>query len=246
MTNVDHFKNIVEVKGVTFAYHPGNPVLNNVNLNIHYGDYLGVIGPNGGGKSTLIKLILGLLQPGSGSINVFAKSVGYVAQKATDIDAKFPVRVYDVVSMGRFAQRGLFRSLNQADKKAIDKALEQVNMTDFKNRLIGNLSGGQEQKVFIARALAQEPQIIFLDEPTSGVDEQSQVEFYELLKKLNRDLGITLVLISHDIDVITREVTEVVAINQKVIYYGSSEKFVKSEHQKNLYSKGLTFIHHHG
>jgi zinc transport system ATP-binding protein len=167
----------------------------------------------------LIKLILGILKPTSGTINVFAHSIGYVAQKATDIDSRFPVTVYDVVSMGRFSQRGLFRSLNKNDREVIDRSLEQVKMTDYKNRLIGNLSGGQEQKVFIARALAQEPQIIFLDEPTSGVDETSRGEFYELLKKLNQDLGITLILISHDMEIVTREVTEVAVIDRGLTYY---------------------------
>jgi len=240
----DHTKNVVEIKDVDFSYFEGFPVLKNVDLNIHSGDYLGIIGPNGGGKSTLIKLILGLLKPSSGAINIFVNSVGYVPQKATEFDTKFPATVYDVVSMGRFAQRGMFRSLNRKDKEAVDRALEQVGMSEFRHRLIGNLSGGQEQKIFIARALAGEPQIIFLDEPTSGVDEASQQEFYELLNKLNRDMGITLVLVSHDIDVITREVTEVCAINKKVIYYGSSKEFIKEEYHDKLYTKGLEFIHH--
>jgi zinc transport system ATP-binding protein len=246
MVKPDHTKNIVEIKNVSFSYYEGNPVLSDINLNIHQGDYLGIIGPNGGGKSTLVNLILGLLTPSAGTINIAVSSIGYVAQKATDIDAKFPVTVYDVVSMGRFSQRGLFRNLNKKDKEAIDKALEQVKMTEYKNRLIGNLSGGQGQRVFIARALAQEPQIIFLDEPTSGVDEASQEEFYELLKKLNQDLGITLVLISHDIDVVTREATEIAAINRNIIYWGDSKEFIKEEHHDKLYSKGLKFIHHHG
>ncbi|MGD0523067.1 MAG: metal ABC transporter ATP-binding protein [Candidatus Microgenomates bacterium] len=219
MTYPDHTKNIIEIKNVSFSYFEGTPVLKDIDLNIHYGDYLGIIGPNGGGKSTLIKLILGILKPTSGTINVFAHSIGYVAQKATDIDSRFPVTVYDVVSMGRFSQRGLFRSLNKNDREVIDRSLEQVKMTDYKNRLIGNLSGGQEQKVFIARALAQEPQIIFLDEPTSGVDETSRGEFYELLKKLNQDLGITLILISHDMEIVTREVTEVAVIDRGLTYY---------------------------
>ncbi|OGM26553.1 zinc ABC transporter ATP-binding protein [Candidatus Woesebacteria bacterium RIFCSPHIGHO2_02_FULL_38_9] len=245
--SIDHSKNIVEVKNVSFSYFNGNIVLKDVNLNIHYGDYLGIIGPNGGGKSTLVNLILGLLKPDSGTIKVYATSIGYVPQKATEaIDAKFPVTVYNVVSMGRFAKKGFFRNLDKEDRDAVDKALEQVKMTDYKNRLIGNLSGGQEQKVIVARALARDAQIIFLDEPTSGVDEASQEEFYELLDKLNKELGITLVLVSHDIDVVTREVTEVAAINRTVIYYGSSKEFIKEEHHDRLYLKGLKFIGHHG
>lgn len=246
MKTPDHTKNLVELKDVSFSYLPGFPVIKNVSLNIHSGDYLGVIGPNGGGKSTLIKLILGLLTPDSGTINSFYTSVGYVAQKATDIDAKFPVTVYDVVSMGLYSKRGLFKYLNKSDRLSISRALEQVKMTEFKNRLIGNLSGGQQQRVFIARALATQSQLIVLDEPTSGVDESSQDEFYDLLKRLNQELGITLVLISHDTDVVTHEATEVVAINKTIVYYGTSEKFKKEEHHDKLYSKDLKFIHHHG
>jgi zinc transport system ATP-binding protein len=230
MTYPDHSKNIIEIKNMSFSYFKDYPVLKDISLNIHYGDYLGIIGPNGGGKSTLIKLILGLLKPDAGTIKVFANSVGYVAQKTNDIDSRFPVTVYDVVSMGRFPQKGLFKSLNKTDREIIDKALAQVKMANFKNRLIGNLSGGQEQKVYIARALAQESQIIFLDEPTSGVDEASRHDFYQLLKKLNQDLGITLVLISHDIDMITREVTEVAIVDGGITYYNGKSIPVRFHH----------------
>lgn len=253
---VDHTKNIIEVKNVSFSYFPGTPAVHDVNLNIHEGDYLGIIGPNGGGKSTLLKLIVGILKPDIGNITIFGSPleqfkdwplVGYVSQKAADTtDPLFPATVKDIVSMGRYSKRGLFHGLTSEDKRKIDQAIEHVGMTEFKNRLIGNLSGGQEQKVFIARALAQEPKVIFLDEPTSGVDEASQEQFYQLLRKLNRELGITLVLISHDIDVVTKEVTEVAAINQKIVYYGSAKDFIKEEHHDALYHKGLKFIHHEG
>ncbi len=231
-------KNIVEVKNVSFSYIPGNPVLKDIDLYIHQGDYLGIVGPNGGGKSTLIKLILGLIRPQLGSIAMFCKNVAYVGQKATDFDQKFPATVQDVVSMGRYSERGLFKGLSKEDKQLVSNAIEQVDMSDFKNRLIGELSGGQQQKTFIARALAQQPEIIFLDEPTSGVDQTSQVQFYKILKKLNQDLGITLVLISHDVDVITKEVTKIAAINRDLVFYGPSENFIKEEH-------GIKFIAHH-
>ena len=234
----DHTKNIVEIKNVSYSYFSGTPVLKDIDLNIHKGDYLGVVGPNGGGKSTLIKLILGLNKPQIGNINMLCKNVAYVGQKATDFDQKFPATVLDVVSMGRYSARGLFKGLTKEDKRLVSDAIEQVGMSDFKNRLIGDLSGGQQQKTFIARALAQQPEIIFLDEPTSGVDQASQEQFYKILKKLNQDLGITLVLISHDVDVITKEVTEIVAINRDLIFYGPSKEFVKEEH-------GIKFISHH-
>ncbi len=236
--NTDHTKNIIEIKDLSYSYFSETPVLKNINLNIHKGDYLGVVGPNGGGKSTLIKLILGLIKPQEGSINVFSKRIAYVGQKATDFDQKFPATVWDVVSMGRYSATGLFKGLTKEDKTLISDVIEKVGMSEFKDRLIGDLSGGQQQKVFIARALAQEPEIIFLDEPTSGVDQDSQEQFYKILKKLNQDLEITLVLISHDVDVITKEVTEIVAINRELVFYGPSQEFIKEE-------RGIKFISHH-
>lgn len=233
----DHTKNIIEVKNISYSYFSGSPVLKDINLNIHKSDYLGVVGPNGGGKSTLIKLILGIIKPQTGTVNIFTKNIAYVGQKATNFDQKFPATVWDVVSMGRYSARGLFRGLGTEDKKMVAEAIEQVGMTDFKDRLVGDLSGGQQQKTFIARALVQHPEIIFLDEPTSGVDQASQDQFYKILRKLNQELGITLVLISHDVDVITKEATEIVAINQGLVFYGNASEFIKEKH-------GVKFIHH--
>jgi zinc transport system ATP-binding protein len=223
MTVVDHTKNIIEVKDVSFSYGE-NLVLKDINLNVHKGDYIGIVGPNGGGKTTLIRLILNLLQPKTGSIKVYTPNVSYVGQKAGDIDQQFPITVAEVVNLG-------------TDKASAVKAMEDVEITDLKKRLVGTLSGGQLQKVFIALALAQKPEIMFLDEPTSGIDQASQGDFYKLLKKLNQEMGITLVIISHDVDIITNEATEIAAINQSVVFYGKASDFVKEEH-------GIKFIKH--
>lgn len=233
----DHTKSLVEVKDVTFEYTNGVEILKNINLDIHYGDYLGIIGPNGGGKSTLVKLILGLLPLQNGTIKVNCKKIAYVGQRVTNFDQKFPASVFDVVSMGRYSQNGLFKGLTKEDKKIVEESIEKVGMQDYRNRLIGNLSGGQQQKVFIARALAQKPDMIFLDEPTSGVDKESQATFYKILKDLNHNLGITLVMVSHDVDVITKEVTEIAAVNKSLVFYGLSKDFIKEEH-------GIKFIKH--
>jgi len=219
----DHTKNIIEVRDLSFSYG-ANLVLKDVNLNIHKGDYIGIVGPNGGGKTTLIKLILKLLETKTGYIHVDSKNLAYVGQKSTDIDTKFPITVGEVVNLG-------------TDKHLAQKAMQDVGITELKSRMIGELSGGQLQKVFIALALAQKPEILFLDEPTSGIDQTSQKEFYKLLKKLNQEMGITLVIISHDVDVITNEATEIAAINQGVVFYGNASDFVAEEH-------GVKFIHH--
>ncbi len=251
--SVDHNKNILEVKNVSFAYSANAPVLTAISLNIHSGDYLGVIGPNGGGKTTLLKIMLGLLQPTSGSISLFGQdirdfkdwpAIGYVPQKAVNFDLKFPATVKEVVAMGRFGKRGLLRLPTKEDRNQVEEALRQVDMIEYRDRLIGDLSAGQQQRVFIARALATEPKIIFLDEPTVGVDVATQEQFYRLLEKLNQTLGLTLVLVSHDIDVIANEATELACINQTLVYHGSPKEFVKGEYLQQLYGKNLKFILH--
>ncbi len=250
--SVDHNKNIIEIKNVSFGY-TDEPVLKNISLNIHQGDYLGIIGPNGGGKTTLLKIILGLLQPQSGTIKIFGQDsnnfkdrfkFGYVPQKAINFDTKFPATVEEVVAMGRYAKRGLLRRLTPEDKRQVRKALQEVDMLEHKNRLIGDLSGGQQQRVFIARALASQPEIIFLDEPTAGVDNKTQEQFYALLKKLNETLNLTLILVSHDIDVIAHEVTEIAFVNQTLIYHGTPEKMLSGDYLQKLYGKNIKFILH--
>ena len=248
--SVDHTKNIIEVSGVSFAYNE-DLVLENVDLNIHKGDYLGVIGPNGGGKTTLIKIMLGLLTPKIGVVKMFGEDiqsfedwskVGYVPQKVINFDVNFPATVFEVVAMGRYGKRGLFKSLTKEDKKIINEALRQVEMEGFKDRIIGDLSGGQQQRVFIARALAGQPEVIFLDEPMAGVDSLAQDQFYQLLKKLNHELGLTLVFISHDIEAVVNEVTEIAFVNRKLSYDDDPKSFVK-EDMKKLYGDSK-FIHH--
>ena len=219
----DHSKNVIEIKDVSFSYGAGL-VLKDINLNIHKGDYIGIVGPNGGGKTTLIKLILSLLNLKTGYIHVDCKNLAYVGQKASNIDQKFPITVGEVVNLG-------------TDRESALKAMADVEITDLKNKMVGELSGGQLQKVFIALALAQKPEILFLDEPTSGIDQASQKDFYKLLKKLNQEMGITLVIISHDVDVITKEATEIAAINQGLVFYGNASEFIKEKH-------GVKFIHH--
>ena len=232
----DHTKNIIEVKNVSFSYAQ-NQVIKDITLNIHKGDYIGIVGPNGGGKTTLIKLILGLLKPDSGEINTFSKSISYVGQKASDIDQKFPITVGEVVELGTSKQDAI-------------KAMEDIGIIELKNKMIGMLSGGQIQKTFIARAIAQKPEILFLDEPTSGIDHPSQKDFYELLKKLNQEMGITLVLISHDVDIITREATEIAAINQSLVFYGKANDFISEKHgikyiENHFYERSHDHTHHH-
>lgn len=235
MHPVDHKQNIVEVENLSFSY-ANQEVLSNINLTIHRGDYLAVVGGNGSGKTTLIKIILGLLKPGSGDVYHFGtnikdfkewRKVGYVSQKATNFDANFPATVEEVVLMGRYARRGLLHHLVQDDRKKAREALEKVEMWQYRGRQIGDLSGGEQQRVFIARALASEPEIIFLDEPTAGIDKDAREDFYTLLKKLNQKFNLTVILVTHDVLDIANEAMHVACINQTLFFHDSVESFLK-------------------
>ncbi len=247
---LDHSENIIEISHISFSYAK-ELVLKDISFAIHRGDYLGIIGPNGGGKSTLLRLILGLLPIKEGEIKLFGQPInrfkdksklGYIPQKFHNFDSRFPITVEEVVAMGRYAKKGLFHWLTQEDRKIIDRSLEQVEMQEFAKRRIGDLSGGQQQRVFIARALAGEPEIIFLDEPTAGVDVKNQIDFYTLLRKLNQKLNLTLVLVSHDIGVVANEVTEIACINQTLVYHGATETFVKGNYLEKLYGRDIKYV----
>lgn len=253
MQTVDHTKNILELHAVSFSYGATERAVNDISFNIHKGDYLGIIGPNGGGKTTLLKIMVGLLRPTQGRVKLFGQDidvfhdwykVGYVPQKATQFDANFPVTVEEVVAMGTYAKRGLFHMRTTEDAKTVQAALSEVDMLPFQKRHIGDLSSGQQQRVFIARALATKPEIIFLDEPTVGVDSATQEQFYVLLKKLNRQLNLTLVLVSHELDIVAREATEVACINGNLSCYCTPKELMEKGSLKNLYGKELKYIFH--
>lgn len=236
---MNHDKNIVEVKHVSFSYN-GRAVLNDINLTIHRGDYLGIVGGNGAGKTTFIKIMLGLLKPLSGSVKLFGKDIaqfkdwskiGYVSQEATNFDANFPATVQEVALMGRYGRRGIFRHLTQEDKDKARWALEHVNMWQQRNRLIGDLSGGQQQRVFIARALAGEPEIIFLDEPTIGVEQHIKDEFYALLRKMNRALRLTVVLVTHDTESMSKEAMHIACLDCTLFFHNSVDEYFKNTHK---------------
>ncbi len=238
MNTVDHTENIIEVENVSFFYGK-TEVFRDINLTIHRGDYLGLVGGNGSGKTTLLKIILGLLTPSSGSVKLFGEDlknfkdwqkIGYVPQKATSFDVNFPATVFEVTLMGRFGRRGLFHAVTKGDKAKAREALSQVDMWGYRDHLIGDLSGGQQQRVFIARALATEPEVIFLDEPTVGVERSVREDFYMLLQKLNRELHLTVVLVTHDIESVAHEAMHVACIDRTLFFHDSVEGFLKETH----------------
>ncbi len=243
---------LIAVRNVSFRFD-SIPVLEDVTFPILPGDFLAIIGPNGSGKTTLIKIILGLLEPSRGVVQIMGKpldgfsdwqKIGYVPQKATHIDPFFPVSVKEVVAMGLLSRRRLAGYKRREEDSLIQKALEQVGMVDFENRRIGTLSGGQQQRVFIARAIVNQPRILFLDEPTTGVDSETQGHFYDMLGTLHRKQEITIVLITHEIGIINKHVNRVACLSQKLIYHGTHEAFCRSEAFKEMLAGGHHLISH--
>jgi len=221
-------------------------VLEEVNLSVQNLDFLGIIGPNGGGKTTLLKVILGLIKPIRGSVTVLGDSpeksrrfIGYVPQ-ISQFDREFPVTVLDVVLMGRLGRKGFLRKYSEEDEKIAYEALESVEMLELKDRQVGKLSGGELQRVFLARALAADPKILLLDEPTASIDEPTKTELYELLKKLNR--RITIILVSHDIGVISSHVDKIACLNKRLFYHGSKE--IEIETIEKTYQCPIDLIAH--
>lgn len=217
---------IVEVNNL-WAQYEHEPVLEDVNLTIAAGDFIGLIGPNGGGKSTLLKVLLGLMKPMRGTVRLFGlppakgrRMVGYVPQ-VFSFDRAFPIRVHEVVRMGRLSHRGLLRRYNAEDQRSVQVALEQVDAWHLRDRSFSALSGGQRQRVLVARALAAEPQLLILDEPTASIDPQGRNDLYAILHQLNQHL--TILLVTHDMLAITSYVKTVGCINRRLIYHGTQE-----------------------
>ena len=243
---------LFELNEVSFRYGT-DQILDSVSLQIQRGDFLALLGPNGSGKSTLIKTMLGLTKPDSGSIRVMGRDldefnawdrVGYVPQKVTDLDPLFPASVREVVAMGLLPHKRWPRFLSRGDESIIDEALELMEMRQYKDRRVWALSGGQQQRVFIARALASQPEILVLDEPTTGVDGATQERFYDMLELINREKGVTMVLVTHDIGVVTKHVNKVACLNQKLVFHGSHEDFCESEQAITLFGPESHLICH--
>lgn len=242
---------VIEMKNIFFTYGT-HVVLEDVSLTVHEGDFLALIGPNGSGKTTLIKLILGLLKPVKGSIILFGTElskfrqwyrIGYVPQRP-GFDNNFPATVEEVVASGRFGRVGLLRRLKERDRRVIDQVLDVVGLSELRKRPITDLSGGQQQRAFIARALVEEPDILILDEPQTGLDEGALNSFYQLLKYLNREKGIALLMVSHDVGVVGRWVSRVACLNKKLICHGAPREILTPHNLFRLYGTDVRAVVH--
>ena len=212
---------LINIKNLFFKYQKTD-ILENVNLTIKDDDFLAIIGPNGGGKSTLLKLILGLLPLQSGKIEKYIKNsqIGYVPQN-TNLNIDFPITALEVVLMGHVSSKKRIFGYSKDEISCALESLNQVGMKDYANKKIGDLSGGQRQRVFIARALCSNPKIMLLDEPTASIDVQGQQEIYELLKELNK--SICIVVVSHDLSILLNYAKNVAHINRSLVYHSLAE-----------------------
>ncbi|AZV44410.1 zinc ABC transporter ATP-binding protein [Peribacillus asahii] len=245
---------IIKVKNLSYKYTK-DKVLEDVSFEVPRGAFLAIVGPNGSGKSTLLKLILGLLRTQEGTIKLFDENIrsfkewqqiGFVSQKANSFNSGFPATVFEVVQSGLTKKLGLFKFPKKADKQKVKKALEAVDMLSFQHRNIGELSGGQQQRVFIARSLVSEPQLLILDEPTVGVDSKHVHQFYEMLEMLNKQLGITLILVTHDVGTVTDKVTHVACLNKKLHFHGDACEYnqLNEEELSSFYGHDVKLLSH--
>jgi zinc transport system ATP-binding protein len=244
---------IVDIEQVGVQYEGGVQALENISLQIYQKDLVGIIGPNGAGKSTLLSVILGLVKPTTGTVRLFdnrisndaLRRVGYVPQKAQPRDINFPSTVYETVLMGRVSKAGLLHRLGKEDHRKVRSVLERLELYDLKDRRIGLLSGGQSQRVFLAKALVSDPELLILDEPTSGVDAPSRKEFYDILGRLNHESGVTLILSSHDIGIVTTLANRVVCINRTLFFCGDTREFADSSILAKAYDHPIELVRHH-
>ncbi len=219
-------KPVIEIKNLWFSFN-GEPVLQDVHFTLYRNEFLAMIGPNGGGKTTLLKLMMGLFEADRGEIRIFGRSpkqaahrIGYVPQDI-HINKNFPISVFDVVLMGRLKSGVSWSHHKKDDRIAAQLSLEKVEMEQFKNRHIDELSGGQRQRIFIARALVTEPEILILDEPTASIDAKGQTEIYTILKDLNEK--VTILVVSHDILALSSYIKSVACVNRRVHFHEAAE-----------------------
>jgi zinc transport system ATP-binding protein len=209
----------VRLQGVSFAYGHSPPVLRDVDLEVERGEFVAIAGPNGGGKTTLVRLVVGLEQPTSGRVELMVRKVGYVPQRTqAGIDA--PVTVRELVTTGRASRARLIGPLSAADRMSVQEAIDRVGLSPSADRRLTTLSGGQQQRAFIAKALAADPELLVLDEPTTGVDVEAQDAIAALLQRLRSELEMTILYVSHEFGAVERFVERIVLVRGGIVFDG--------------------------
>ena len=240
---------VVAINNVSYSYDTSFLVLNNISFTVNEGDLLGIIGPNGAGKSTLFKCMLGLVEGYNGQITIFGQDirknrkvlqkVSYIPQKKI-IEQGFPATVEEIVSLGITQKNTNSFSKN---KEKIISAIKTVDLYQYKDKRIGELSGGQQQRVFIAKALVNDPKLLILDEPATGIDQETQNKFYALIKKLNKEKKISIIWTSHDLDAVNRLANNVACINRGMFFHGDTHEFFEKEKLLKIYSESSMQAH---
>lgn len=243
--NTDQPKQVIQIKNLWAGYGT-ETILEEINLDVFPGDFIGLIGPNGGGKTTLLKVIMGLIEPTRGKVRVMGKTprdgrchIGYVPQQVS-LDHDFPISVWDVVKMGMLGCRGILPKISKDDAEVIHTSLRDVDIENLRNRPIGDLSVGQRQRVYIARALVTRPMILLLDEPTASIDPLVSKSIYDLLHQLNQT--ITIIMVSHNMDAVSSYVKSIGCLNRKLYYHGSKE--ITDEMVDAIYKCPIDLIAH--
>ncbi|MBC7960341.1 MAG: metal ABC transporter ATP-binding protein [Vallitaleaceae bacterium] len=242
----------IEISHLNYAYS-NRTVLKDISFTVEKGDFLGIIGANGSGKSTLVKMMVKILEPQSGEIKLLGEDiklmkkwnqVGYISQKVNSFNGSFPATVEEVVQASLYAQIGPFKLPGKKHREEVYKALEQVGMQDYGKSLIGQLSGGQQQRVFLARVLAGKPEILILDEPTVGIDMRAEEALYCLLARINKELGLTIVMVTHDIGAITVHANKLVCLGEDGMFEHNPQEGFTDAIVSEFYGYGV-HIHNH-
>jgi len=236
---------IIEVKNLSVNYGQ-TEALKNVSFAILNGDFVGLAGPNGAGKTTLIKAILGLIPVSSGSIDILGNKldkfnnwgkIGYLPQKSSTINALFPAIVNEIVILGLLSQKKFPKRTTKNDQIKVNNILNDLGISDFKNKMLGELSGGQQQKVLLARALVSNPEILIFDEPSTALDPNSRESFFKLVQKLNKEKGIAIILITHDTGYIGSYANKLMYLDHELKYFGEISGFCLSDKENHSFER---------
>ncbi len=236
---------IVTTELLSCSYREGR-VLEDISFQVKRGDYVGIVGPNGSGKSTLIKALLGLVSMGNGSVALFGTplsgfrdwhKVGYLPQSLHLVNPVFPATVHETVGLGLLSLKHFPKRLNRANKDKINTILDELGILDLERKLIGELSGGQLQRVLLARAIVNEPELLVLDEPTAALDPETRGRFYAMIADINRSRGVTILLVTHDSGAIGEHASKMLYLDKKILFYGSFDQFCHSPEMSSLFGE---------
>jgi len=236
---------VVRTERLACCYREGR-VLEDVSFQVERGDYVGIVGPNGSGKSTLVKSLLGLVDISEGSASLFGSrlpdfcdwhKVGYLPQSLNLVNPVFPATVRETVGLGLLSLKAFPKRMNRADNDKIDKTLYELGIYDLNAKLIGELSGGQLQRVLLARAIVNDPELLVLDEPTAALDPETRERFYSMIADINRTRGVTIMLVTHDSGAIGQYASKMLYLDKRILFYGSFEEFCQSPEMSSLFGE---------